>query len=54
MRNTTLGILLAFMSVLYVLAITDYAQEMEEMAENRESELQRVKDLTDHLVKERR
>lgn len=48
MRNTTLGLLLAFMSVLYILAVNDYAQEMEEMAESRDAELQRIKDLTDY------
>lgn len=49
MRNTTLGLLLAFMSVLYILAVNDYAQEMEEMAESRDKDLEKVQRLTNYL-----
>ena len=39
------------LGILYCLEMAQFADDMEQRAIERDAELQRVKDLTDHLVK---
>jgi len=51
MKNNILMLLTGIFGLLYFISIAEYAQEMEEMTQKRDAELERVKNLTNYLVR---
>ena len=51
MKNNILILLTGIFSLLYILEMAQFAENMENMAEKRDAELERVRKLTDKYVR---